>query len=693
MKSVNSIGLRSALKASLWLLVTFSQADAQVWEKVHLPFNSAWVLGESQGNVIAGGDCIYFSGDREQFKCSLPDQFFTHQMANYKGKAFVASSKGLMRSDDGGKTWAKIRSGEHTFITNVNDTLYTGRTAVWYSSDGGVSWTQLLPQSWRHYLIEQYYAFKNRFIVRMNTGDVVSIPRGGYDTTVLLYGAKCIYINESHSDRIYAGTKQSKNFCISDDGGKTWSYPDSLPGVVSDIQRNDTVVYAATDKGLYYSAADTITWHKIGALNYRTSNLVLLQKDYYIRYGGKLLRSTDGGVNWELVYKGLFNYNGWNKPIILAGNQTFNMLDVALKNVDTHTYTEGGINLAGIFSYAGEACNMIFTYSDWGQNFYSSDGITWKKYTIPSSPGAVRKVVGHRNRVYICCYNPFSEGSEKLGWSDADSIVWQDFMMPADFQFRRVSASKDLLFLQGIKNAQKVLLFSSDEGLTWTERELPAFGEIIEYNGKFFCSSTTDSYFSVDSGRTWSGQIPGLPCNRIPSIIVHKNQLYCVGLTADVKYENLRGWNIYQFNNQTQGFSDITLNLQESLPPYYPDYGGQLDWPGPNVVLYSDKRNLYLSLSRIGLYQLSKYFSIGISEELSKVEIKIYPNPTVGQLSFECGETVQKVIIRNLNGMILDTHSVNARSGLLDFPSLPPGYYILELMLKNSTATQKIIKY
>lgn len=84
------------------------------------------------------------------------------------------------------------------------------------------------------------------------------------------------------------------------------------------------------------------------------------------------------------------------------------------------------------------------------------------------------------------------------------------------------------------------------------------------------------------------------------------------------------------------------------------------------------------------------------TEELAKRTIKIYPNPTEGQLkvevpAFEESNSVNLTIV-NMQGQVVLRKKMNSVVADLDISSKPNGIYILQINIDGENSSWKIIK-
>lgn len=92
----------------------------------------------------------------------------------------------------------------------------------------------------------------------------------------------------------------------------------------------------------------------------------------------------------------------------------------------------------------------------------------------------------------------------------------------------------------------------------------------------------------------------------------------------------------------------------------------------------------------------SKSRVVAYSDMLDEKEIKIYPNPTEGELRVEIFNELKKtegiVTVHGNNGAMIYTTPIINGSASLDISSCPNGLYILHVKIGDSVSSWKIIK-
>ena len=92
----------------------------------------------------------------------------------------------------------------------------------------------------------------------------------------------------------------------------------------------------------------------------------------------------------------------------------------------------------------------------------------------------------------------------------------------------------------------------------------------------------------------------------------------------------------------------------------------------------------------------SKSQVVAYSDMLDEKEIKIYPNPTEGELRVEIFNELKKtegiVTVHGNNGAMIYTTPIINGSASLDISSCPNGLYILHVKIGDCVLSWKIIK-
>ena len=85
-----------------------------------------------------------------------------------------------------------------------------------------------------------------------------------------------------------------------------------------------------------------------------------------------------------------------------------------------------------------------------------------------------------------------------------------------------------------------------------------------------------------------------------------------------------------------------------------------------------------------------------LEEELSGKTIKIYPNPTKGELKIEVVDWDEKcfgdVYIYSANGVLVRQNNLSDNIQIMNISNEPSGLYILKIDMNNNISTWRVVK-
>lgn len=212
---------------------------------------------------------------------------------------YAATTVGIFRSVDGGKTWTERMGGmaEVNFVVSLAvdpqhpHILYAGTSGGMYRSKNATD-------SW----------------VKINSG---LVPEDAKMASMAL-GVNKVVIQPQNTNTIYAAT--TRGLFKSINGGNSWNkLGESLfEGYVSTLALDPdspNTLYAGTSKGMFKSLDAGKTWTSIN-IGLESQNIRTIQIDdstsHYLfcgTNGGGLYRSRDAGQNWEKIHLDLFIKN------------------------------------------------------------------------------------------------------------------------------------------------------------------------------------------------------------------------------------------------------------------------------------------------------------------------------------------------------------------------------------------------
>jgi hypothetical protein len=678
---------------TLLFLIAFSTSDfAQIWKPVFLPDNN-WthIVGESQGVLFAGRTGAYRTTDGYHFQDMRagqdPANVSCNSVVSRGTETFGAFTNGIFKSTDAGLSWSLSHNTLFAMsIINHNDTLYCGGIKVFRSTDGGGSWSVILGSTWDDYNYSDRsdnLFIQNEHIYFTYKGSLFSILKDGTDSTKYINNVENVI---SDGNRIYAII--SHTFYYSDDNGLSWTQNNN--GLINGVYPNSlalegNTVYVSTNHGLYSSNKTAINWNMVpGAAMENTNSLHTEAGILFMSVPGVLIKSTDHGATWTKLYQGLYDYNGWGTTG-LAGTPDFNIVisnNHYYRNVSPAGFEEFEQPIPSFQWGAFRIYDKVFT-----GNYYTSNGINWTHYDGGLYSNG-ESMAAHHGKLF----KSGSSNSDSILRADTAGILsWTPVNTPPDIIIRNISADENAIYVQALNyiTSDTLLYVSFDEAVTWSQHTLPTFGQLTSYDGKLILSSLVHSYISDDGGNSWTDTFNGLPGNRIKEIINHNDTLFCLGLSAEVNWPHYLHWEIYRYDRDSVKWFNSSINIHDHVSDSYYYY---------NAALYSDNKNLYLSATNWGLWQLTYDLYTGVSSEPKHGRnFVLFPNPSNGTFKVKIDDDIiagqfHKLNIYNITGMLLRQFS--ADESTIDLNDLPKGMYFISLVDSKSgqnSCTQRVI--
>jgi len=110
-------------------------------------------------------------------------------------------------------------------------------------------------------------------------------------------------------------------------------------------------------------------------------------------------------------------------------------------------------------------------------------------------------------------------------------------------------------------------------------------------------------------------------------------------------------------------------------------------------MLSSD--NSQFGMNTPGYYILDQITAAGKSnaKNLSEIKTEVYPNPATATTKLSSEFTINKVLILNMNGQVIEEYRGNSSKSMdLNIESLPQGIYFIKVNTPGGNGIQKLIK-
>jgi len=344
------------------------------------------------------------------------------------GTVFIAGMNDY-KTTDGGDTWdtfgpPNVSIQDITPHPTDPGTIYIGDTkfGIHITSDGGATW-EIANQGLTAVVPQQIETVRNQpdVVYALASGDIYKGTRGGGVWQSLpISRTGSFLVDPVTPTHVYAG--QGDYVYASTDGGDTWptrvelvppaqysecnQFPNALLGIPGQpgtllagmqhycglIMENPGSIYRSTDYGLHWDhvyPTGTQEIRKVNDLAYDPMNpTVIYAATGEAGHGGGLLKSTDGGLNWELVGTGVIDWAldvavepGTNRVFVSRGSLPLYVSDDGGEKW-TPTGYGGGHNVADILFAPGDppvlydgASQGLYRSMDGAQSWQPAAGV------------------------------------------------------------------------------------------------------------------------------------------------------------------------------------------------------------------------------------------------------------------------------------------------------------------------------
>lgn len=589
------------------------------------------------------------------------------EMLSMNGWVFIATSRGIYRTNNDGASWSlsgsplsissMVTNGKAIFIGAATNGASDG---IYRSTNNGDSW-QLV---------------KSKVF------------------TVYLADGDSVWIEDENSN--------TKKISISADGGNTWK---SIQPVGNKLVRPKffkngptlymTDIYILSYGGLLRSDDGGATWTPVEAASYGAKSVFVF--DGWLFAGS--YRSKDNGVTWESTNKNIGIYaTAIGKTIFFGENNMYRSTDyiksatkikcynpiysmIVSKKAGLHICTDNGYIVDVVIGYGWRGINDNKEHS-----YYS---IVQKGSTI---------YVGTNDGVY----------------SFPDTIdVYVDYTK---------TDLSDTIYSIGVNGTtmyagtRSGIYRQKDGSSTWekqTQVGNSPVRAIVINNGTIVAGTDNGIYISTNDGQTWTQKNSGLTTTKIQSLFIEGNRILA-GTPQGVYLSTNAGTSWTAINT---GLSNTNVHCVAIL------YGKFLAGTDAGVFVSKDKGNSWhqnptdLVKSVVNTFliyehspvetrlvagtQMQGAFYIYNFEEFSSVdeqpivnipEVHLSPNPASDHITVELDNesTDCTITLYDLYGSSVGNYSIVGRQSIINTDQLSSGVYTLRVQYGNRTASKTV---
>ncbi len=481
---------------------------------------------------------------------------FDREAANSDPKTGDPGGEGVIKSTDGGKTWANINNGlknlyvgslfmhpinPDILIAGAGNISYQEHTGVYRSTNGGLTWEQTLNtngESIESVEIstsnpEIVYAGGNSSIYRSEDGGqtwkrVSGGGKNGWGSPGVRAGFPIDFqVDPRNPDRIFANEYGGGNF-LSEDGGKTWvdasrGYTGALVRALAVDPNEPGRVIAAARSGIFisydggsnwiglsYPPVVSMEWNAVAIDPTNPQNIVS-----ETNWENLLVNSRDGGMTWNYVLVDFRGQRvGWH-AIVFAPS-------------DPNIVYAGstGFFSAGTFD-SSQPAKGIYSSLDGGENWKPANN----ELTQNASVFGLAVDMQNPQVVFAATSN---HGLLKTTDGGQNWYTVQGGLPQTGANTVSISPVDANIILTGFE--RKALYLSEDGGQTWKPSALgmnpeaqitsvvfdPAGSGMVVYAADFFGGV----YRSSDGGRKWAAINNGLLMRSVNTLAISSDGLH-----------------------------------------------------------------------------------------------------------------------------------------------------------------------
>ncbi len=588
------------------IAIFVSQLLYSQWKQIQLPSNTP------DFDILENGD-FYFTYQEHIGVFRSPDQGLnwttimkglptTLELRDFtivNNILFVATSgEGVYRSSDNGDNWELVGSGlpirgYHNFTVD-EDRIYTVdvNENIHVTNDYGDTWVEINGPFENNNLVSKKTVISNGngILFAIGDGSLFKTEDDGITWTTIDVGRVLSTIRDFlvDSNSIWISISDENGewiLLISRDSGSTWNVIDLDNFGAATIAKNDQYVCYTSGSGTIFFSSDIgETWNNTSSLGY--NRLIKSDVDGFLLSGNdNLAFFNPSDLSFEeKETTGINDYNfsgiedGTDDLVIYSSLSP--QLTVAFLSKSDNLFTDAntpvGKNAQGIGIVDHQLHALL------NNDIYSYDATeqTWNlSFPHPTNEFIVSLVSGGE-RLFAT-----STIENELLISSEDNAFDQTTITPGFIGSIRSAIESDTLL---IVNAQNEMLFSIDDGVTWTVKDPDSFSApytTIVAEGKIFAATINGFYVSDDTGNSWS-EIENDLFEDLTYLTYHDKRIYLGQKTGLFVSPDL-GLHWFHKSDPDQYIFPIKDLLIDGTKLYTNTIGGGI-WEIPIEDLYDD---------------------------------------------------------------------------------------------------------
>lgn len=403
-------------------------------------------------DMFAGNSKVYYSNSRGQNWVEVSAGLGGNGASAFVVKdtsLFAASMDTVFISNNKGSTWSPIpafnMNGSGQIVSFLIDSgkIFAGTYwgGLYVSYDNCNSWQQLTNGIF-HGEVKAISKIGANLIIATAGGIYQSSNNGSSwfrtDTNLAATTVEDLFID---GQNIFAASSRN-GVSISSDGGATWNYSDTImegKGALSVVVKGNSV-FAGGYQGVWYSSNYGMNWApKNNGLGLNSCKSLVINSNGVLACIGGLQYSANNGNNWSQITSGIFDHT--IQDIAISGDTVF----IGTSNTRISRSTDGGMNWTLVYDGCCFPSNPIWALTisgnkvaaatskgvivshDYGNTWaFTNNGLLWQQCISIASLGS-NLWVGSKGGVYFsndfgATWNPDYVGMDTAKWVNSFAL-------------------------------------------------------------------------------------------------------------------------------------------------------------------------------------------------------------------------------------------------------------------------------
>jgi len=639
------------------------------------------------------------------------------------GATWLGYSK-FYKSINGGATWTQVNtftppnSGYLSKLEIYQNVLYAGWTntggsnyieKLWKSTDGGLTWTELSlnPLNYGITQITDYKIVEGVIYAATDKGLYSSNDYG--ITWSKISSDWCYYTSvDANSTKIVLGS-YANGVSMANKSDMIFKNVGVEPvsrGSVSIVETNNTnnAIAVIDGSAIYKYDTDGDYWQSIIPPSGESSPIGIAS--VFSKTSGKLFcavhkdfySSTDNGKNWTYIGK-IPNYPGGeaaisadDQKIFFSGLSNGTIMYTSNGGISWGTVSIPGSTLYGIH-YSNS--NILYIHDNTGYHYSLNNGTTWQDLSgIPSNgtQTVVSRGIFHNqiNDDKLYCVFAITGVGNVLFVKDAGTTNWvqrfQGVVMQTPLINGKIYSSKDgaKLYSAGMEwdssghGPYYWLYRSEDDGASWQR----CSNRFNFYSNPYY-TIVNDKMWYIEDNSIFEGDVKNFPTGTPPAItsstlqdgivdVSYNQQLAATG-TQPIAWSVISG---SLPSNLTLSTSGIISGIPTATGTF------NFTVQATNSSGY-DTKALVIEING----------GVGIPE-IKMLNIRIYPNPTTGELRIKSEELrIENIVFFDVFGRKLSVNKFSQQSEvMINISHFLPGTYFMKIQTEAGETLKKVVK-